>query len=184
MSDRADHSGPAAITFKYLVDRAKYTQDHVRGGAVYDEIRITFGDLVPIINDSQGDVEYINQTIMWPLGQVKYAIYMDYYKQLKIGNIKHIIPQITYLVVNAPSMPNAGLAPPPAHYEEIETPLSEQQIIWSAIYKYDWDKATVDSITNYIRNGIPRLQKGTRLPDYPDAAGRPELSPDTRQGRW
>ena len=181
----ADHKEPANIIFRRLVDIACYDNKPEAGGDVYPLITTTFADLVDYTNKKLNRTNaYINQTIMLPLGLIKYAIYKDYTLKYRAGKRSRIIPQITYLVVNAPSMPNAGLAPPPAHYEDIATPAAEQHKIWSAIYAFDWTGDVVDGITDYIMSGVPMLQRGTGMPDYPDAAGRPELSPDTRHGHW
>jgi len=168
----SDHRGPAVLIFRHLVQRAIDTRDHGRGGNVYDEIRITFKNLVPIINAAQTDVDYNELILKHPLGLIKYAIYRYYHNQLINGKTPIIAPQITYLVVNSPGNQNEGMAPPFAHYENIPMPLAEQQIIWSAVYAFAWSKDTMDAIEYLINHSDKKVPNGTRMENYPDPAGR------------
>ena len=169
---QADHREPAVLIFKYLVQRVSDARKHGRGGHVHDDIRITFQNLTPIINDKQNKVAYIDVTLKYPLGLIKYAIYRHYNNQRAAGAVNTIVPQITYLVINSPKNANAGMAPPQAHYADILTPLAEQQEIWTAIYKYDWTDEIIHSIEDLIRRGTMKIGDGTQMPNYPDHAGR------------
>ncbi len=168
----ADHREPAVLIFKYLVQRVNDVRNHGRGGHVHDDIRITFQNLTPIINEKQTDVGYIDLTLKYPLGLIKYAIYRHYNNQRASGAVNIIVPQITYLVVNSPGNTNAGLAPPQAHYSDIPTPLAEQQDIWTAIYNFDWTADIINSVEYLIRHGAMKIGDGTLMMNYPDHAGR------------
>ncbi len=145
-----DHREPAIVIFKHLIRIVRDQADHGRSGVVFENIKITFGDIAPIVNEQVTGTKYTPLNLRYPLGLVKWAIYC-----LNQSRGREPIPQINYLVVNS----GTRFAPRGAHNSDIDTPQLKQQRIWAWIFGFEWSDDISREVIGQIRSGPILLSK-------------------------